>query len=112
MEYPELNALTEVTKAQTSAIVAQKVVLEGIKSFLERQKETMERYEEKVVEVNKKVETVEDKVVKSVEEGNKKILEKLLDLEYTSKVHWFIVGGGFLGVIVSVVGAIAVILTK
>lgn len=112
MENPELNALTEATKAQTSAIVAQTVVLEGIKSFLERQKETMERYEESVIKVETKVTVTEEKLVKAVEEGNKKILEKILDLEYTSKVHWFIVGGGFLGVIVSVVGAIAVILTK
>lgn len=112
MDNPELQALIEVTKAQTSATVAQTVVLEGIKGFLERQKEAMDKHEKSVSTLGEKVNATEDKVVKAVDEGNKKILEKILDLEYTSKVHWFIVGGGFLGVIVSVIGAIAVILTK
>lgn len=77
----KLDLFVELQKANTLAVVEQTKVLTDIKNSIDKQNSNIDKLHSKI-EVD--------------------VIKKISSLEFASKVHWFIVGGGFLGIIISV----------
>lgn len=81
----KLDLFIELQKASTLAVIDQTRVLNDIKVSLNTQNANIEKLHNKL----------EVEVVK-----------KITKLEFASKIHWFIVGGGFLGIIISLLKSV------
>lgn len=114
MEEPTIKTFVAISEAQIEATRAQTEVLKDIKNYLERQKESMDRYEASVVQQLERMDDLEkdlnngfkNTVIEKIDMGHKEIHEKIKGLEFASRLHWFIVGGGFLGLICTIVAAV------
>lgn len=84
----KLDLFVEVSKAQTAAVVEQTRVLHEIKTLLKSQHDEAKSHNMKLTDTEKTLSA------------------KLSSLEFASKIHWFIVGGGFLGIIGSIVAVL------
>lgn len=84
----KLDLFVEVSKAQTAAVVEQTRVLHDIKTLLTNQHEESKKHNVKL------------------EEAEKTLSSKISGLEFASKIHWYIAGGGFLGIIGSILVAV------